>query len=262
MKELLEKVCGIAHKAGDGIMVIYESDDFDIKTKSDDSPVTAADHTANKIIVEELQKISDYEIISEEGDHIAKGEKFWLVDPLDGTKEFIKRNGEFTVNIALIDNGKPVLGVVYAPAKHVLYAGAEDIGSTKVDEGAKITINSEYEGDVPTVVASRSHRDEKVDKLLKAIGEHQEISMGSSLKLCLVAEGKAQLYPRIAPTMLWDTAAADAVVRAAGGEVLDLDGGPLKYEPEKNLKNPYFVAHTGNDDLFSQYRDVLASADA
>lgn len=262
MQNLLEKVCLIAYKAGDVIMEIYESENLDIKTKSDDSPVTAADHTANELIVRELRKISEYDVISEEGEHTAATEKFWLVDPLDGTKEFIKRNGEFTVNIALIEEAKPVLGVVYAPAKHVLYAGAEGIGSTKVDKGKKTLIKSEHSDSMPTIVASRSHRDEKVDKLLKAIGEHQEISMGSSLKLCLVAEGKAQIYPRIAPTMLWDTAAADAIVRAAGGKVLRLDGKPLRYEPEKDLKNPFFVAHTGNDDLFAQYREVLASADA
>lgn len=262
MQELLEKVCVIAQKAGNAIMEVYESDDFDIQTKSDDSPVTAADHAANEIIVGELSKIANYDVISEEGEHIAKTEKFWLVDPLDGTKEFIKQNGEFTVNIALVEDSEPILGVVYVPAKGVLYAGARALGAWKVEKGQKSPIKSDYKNAVPTVVVSRSHRDEKMDKLLKAIGEHKEVSMGSSLKLCLIAEGKAQLYPRLAPTMLWDTAAADAIVRAAGGTVRSLTGQPLSYSPQKNLRNPFFVAHTGNDKLLEKYKRVLVPADA
>lgn len=266
MQELLEKICLIAHKAGDGIMEVYESGDFDTEIKNDEgfkSPLTRADKAAHQIIEDSLRQISQFPIISEEGSHEIGGEdKFWLVDPLDGTKEFIKKNGEFTVNIALIEGGRPVLGVVYAPAKHVLYVGAENSGAWKVEKGEKSAIKSEFRGKIPIVITSRSHRDPRLDNLLESIGEYKEISMGSSLKLCLIAEGKAQLYPRLAPTMLWDTAAADAIVRAAGGSVRDLTGKPLIYQPQENLKNPFFVTITESDRLFEENKRALASTDA
>jgi 3'(2'), 5'-bisphosphate nucleotidase len=256
---LLEKVVDIAREASDAIMEIYESDDFEVELKEDDSPLTKADRAAHEIIEEGLQKIAEYPVVSEEGNHNINGaKKFWLVDPVDGTKEFIKKNGEFTVNIALIENEEPILGVVSVPAKNVLYAGEKSQGAYKIDEnGNKDEISAQFKGKVPKIVASRSHRDSRVDKLLEAIGEHEEVSMGSSLKLCLVAEGEAQIYPRLAPTCLWDTAAADAVVRSAGGKVRGLDGNALKYRPAENIKNPFFVVTSANDTIFESNRHIL-----
>lgn len=260
---LLNQVVDIAKQAGDAIMDIYRSDDFDVETKSDEgyeSPLTKADTNAHDVIEQGLNKISDYPVVSEEGEHIINGaEKFWLVDPLDGTKEFIKKNDEFTVNIALIDGSSPVLGVVLAPAKNLLYFADKETGAYKVDKnGLKTKINSEFIGEKPMVIASRSHRDERIGKLLDAINEHDEMSMGSSLKLCLIAEGKAQIYPRLAPTYLWDTAASHAVINIAGGRVRQLNGEELKYEPEKEMKNPFFVATTANDKIFESNKQILS----
>lgn len=261
-KNLLKQVVDIAKNASEAIMDIYRSDDFEIETKTDEdytSPLTKADKAAHDIIQKGLERMSDYPIVSEEGEHKTNGaEKFWLVDPLDGTKEFIKKNGEFTVNIALVENGIPVLGVVLAPAKGLLYFADKDSGAYKVDEnGNKVKIKSQFNEDKPVVIASRSHRDERIDKLLEAVGEHEEMSMGSSLKLCLIAEGKAQIYPRLAPTYLWDTAASHAVINIAGGRVRQLNGDELKYEPETEMKNPFFVATTANDTIFESNRDIL-----
>jgi 3'(2'), 5'-bisphosphate nucleotidase len=247
-KNLLKSVVAIARDAGAAVMDIYENADFDVKTKKDDesdfeSPLTKADLTSNEIIEKALSKISDYPVLSEEGEQdVGEAKRFWLVDPLDGTKEFIKKNGEFTVNIALIEDRKPILGVVYAPAKDLLYA-ADESGAYKVEKGKKTEISATYKGKIPTVIVSRSHRDERTQEFLDDLGEHKEITMGSSLKLCLVAEGKASLYPRLAPTYTWDTAAADAIVRAAGGSVKNLGGQPLNY-PTKAQKNPFFVVRT------------------
>lgn len=258
----MEQVVGIAREAGDGIMEIYESDDFEIETKKDgnyESPLTKADKTAHNLIEVGLQRLTDYPVVSEEGNHKINGaDKYWLVDPLDGTKEFIKKNEEFTVNIALVENSTPVLGVVLAPAKKLLYFAERKKGAYKIDEGGnKIEIKSEFNGGKPMVIASRSHRDERIDKLLEAIGDYEETSMGSSLKLCLIAEGKAQIYPRLAPTYLWDTAAAHAIIAIAGGRVRRLSGDELKYEPEVEMKNPFFVAITGNDTIFENNRELL-----
>jgi len=248
MQELLDGCIALAREAGDAIMAIYNSGDFEVQLKSDKSPLTKADIAANQIIVAGLQKLSRVPIISEEGSHDSFGSpEFWLVDPIDGTKEFIKRNGEFTVNIGLVKDGEPVLGVVYVPAKDVLYAGAAGVGAYMVDRAnGTFAIKAEFTGDVPVVVASRSHRDPNLDAFLAELGDHTEINMGSSLKLCLVAEGRATVYPRFAPTMLWDTAAADAVLRAAGGVTTDTTGRPLMYKPTETLRNPFFIAKTAN----------------
>jgi 3'(2'), 5'-bisphosphate nucleotidase len=239
----IDQLKQIAREAGDAIMTVYESDDFSVEHKEDDSPLTRADKLANDIIVSRLKEISSYPIISEENAVRSADGPFWLVDPLDGTKEFIKQNGEFTVNIALVSEGSPVQGVVYVPAAKVGYTGDTIRGhAMKYDETGEIEIFAHEASSVPTIVTSKSHKDERTERLLEAIGEHREVSMGSSLKLCLVAEGKASLYPRLAPTYLWDTAAADAVVTAAGGAVKDLSGQPLHYDPAIDMKNPYFVA--------------------
>ena len=252
MKELLNDIVDIAKQAGDAIMVVYNSDDFNVELKNDDSPLTKADIAANDIIVAALKKLTpELPILSEES---AKAPyetrkhwtKFWLVDPLDGTKEFIKRNGEFTVNIALIENSAPILGVVYAPVLKHTYSGAKGLGAFKQEENnppQKIKA-ADHQGQKLKVVASRSHAGPDLQAFLDKLADYDVISMGSSLKLCLVAEGKAHLYPRLGPTMEWDTAAAHALVNAAGGQVLNLEKEPLQYNKE-NLLNPNFIV-TGN----------------
>lgn len=253
MSELLQQVNQIAREAGDAIMTIYAKD-FGIYEKDDKSPLTEADLAAHKIIVAGLEAISDLPILSEESADIdwstrQSWSKYWLVDPLDGTKEFIKKNGEFTVNIALIDDGKPVLGVVYAPALNKSYLGAKSVGAFVEDEtGEKSIKPSAYaDGDIWQVVGSRSHQSPEISAFLEALnGETELVAMGSSLKLCLVAEGKAHLYPRLGPTSEWDTGAAQAVVEAAGGKVTVVVDGkdtqqPLRYNQKESVLNPYFL---------------------
>ncbi|KAA3645627.1 MAG: 3'(2'),5'-bisphosphate nucleotidase [Proteobacteria bacterium] len=256
MKTLLSMVEQLAIKAGDAIMDIYQSGHFSVEHKSDDSPLTRADLAAHHTIVAGLQALdSDYPILSEESANIdfqerREWQRYWLVDPLDGTKEFIKKNGEFTVNIALIDNGKPILSVVYVPAQSLSYFAAEGVGVFKRDNGQKQSIkvmkNSRYK---PTVVGSRSHPSDELKDYLERLGQHELVSMGSSLKFCIVAEGKADLYPRLGPTSEWDTAAAQCIVEQAGGQVVTLEGKPLSYNQKESLLNPYFMvfADTSRD---------------
>jgi len=250
MRRLLEQVIEVAHQAGEAVMGIYESDEFEVTTKKDkdyESPLTAADKAAHEIIEAGLKRISDYPVISEEGSHKVDGDTFWLVDPVDGTKDFISRNGEFTLNVGLIKNHKPVLGVVYAPAKKVMYFGTNGEGAYKQENGRQpASISAVYNGKTPTAVVSRNHLNDETLKFLDKIGIHKKVSVGSSLKLCLVAEGKAAVYPRLGPTSLWDTAAADAVVRAAGGTVTDINGSELEYRPEQDMLNPYFIVKAKN----------------
>lgn len=250
----VQKIIDIAFKAGAAIMEVY-AQDFDVEIKGDNSPLTAADRKANAVILEGLQaNYPDIPFISEEVkatpyDERKSWSRFWLIDPLDGTKEFIKKNGEFTVNIALIENGEPVLGVVYAPAKGIGYVGAKGLGSfTYTADSEPVQIKNEMhysQKDKVIVVGSRSHETPEtiafVDKL-KASGKEVDFAAsGSSLKLCLVAEGKADVYPRFGPTMEWDTAAAHAVAIYAGKQVLNTETGkPLTYNKE-NLLNPYFI---------------------
>lgn len=232
--------------AGKVILEIYHSADFGVEMKGDDSPLTKADQAANEVIVSFLEK-TDFPILSEEGKNIPfldrkDWEYFWMVDPLDGTKEFIKKNGEFTVNIALIHGGQPVLGVVYAPVLEWLYWGNGEEGAWK-KAGAEDPIKLEkLESKViNTIVASRSHLSPETQDFIDQYQEVEVISMGSSLKFMLVAENKAQIYPRFAPTMEWDTAAAQGVILAQGGEVLQWpDKSPLMYNKE-NLLNPWFI---------------------
>lgn len=248
MPDLLESVIKIAYVAGEEVMKIYGSDDFGTELKSDSSPLTKADMASHHTIIAGLQDLdTGYPVISEEDREKTPQEHdiFWLVDPLDGTKEFVKRNGEFTVNIGLIKNGRPVLGVVYAPVLETLYAGEESRGAFKIKEGERTRIKSEFNGDIPKVLASRTHRDENIEKFLKNLGEYEEASVGSSLKFCMIAEGAAMLYPRLAPMHEWDTAAADAVVRAAGGRVQDISGNDLTYTTTE-LLNLYFVVSAAN----------------
>nr|MBS0037741.1 3'(2'),5'-bisphosphate nucleotidase CysQ [Saprospiraceae bacterium] len=254
--EWLKLVTDTALRAGWEIMKIYRTD-FKVEQKTDDSPLTLADRTADEIIRKGL-KDTGTPILSEEGIHLdyekrREWEKFWLVDPLDGTKEFIHKNGEFTVNIALIEKGIPVLGVVYAPAKNWLYFGTSAIGAYKAELSSAIPFTPDYprqklpiqNGFRPfTIVASRSHLNgetrEVLDSYRNKYPDLKTISAGSSLKLCMVAEGKADLYPRLAPTMEWDTAAGDAICRFSGCKVVDWKKEqPLIYN-KKDLRNPWF----------------------
>lgn len=245
---LVPQVVAVAMKAGDAVMNVYSEGNFDTTYKENDSPLTRADMASHCLISEELQQLTpNFPILSEESKSVPyeirkHWDTFWLVDPLDGTKEFIKRNGEFTVNIALIKNGEPILGVVYAPALEITYWAAKDLGAFKRSkEGVteQITVSNYGEGPLK-IVASRSHAGELLTQFLETLSNYECVSMGSSLKLCLVAEGTAHLYPRLGPTMEWDVAAAHCVVAEAGGTVTDLDERPLKYN-KPNLLNSYFM---------------------
>ncbi len=246
--ELLPPLIDIARRAGDAIMDIYEQD-FDVFEKADQSPLTSADLASHRVIIDGLKAITpDWPILSEESADIdfeqrRQWSRYWLVDPLDGTKEFIKRNGEFTVNIALIDHHRPLLGVVYVPVKNTLYCGHHDSGAFRqhADHPQQAIRVRPLPGGPVTVVGSRSHASPRVQAYLDALGPHELTSMGSSLKFCLIAEGSADLYPRLGPTSEWDTAAAQAVVEAAGGRVTETDGRPLQYNRKASLLNPEFL---------------------
>jgi 3'(2'), 5'-bisphosphate nucleotidase len=264
-RELIESAVNAALAAGAEILKVYRDPDFNVETKGDGSPLTRADRLAHAAISQRLSA-TDLPLLSEEGQSVPYTERsswarFWLVDPLDGTKEFIKRNDEFTVNIALIEENRPILGVVYAPACRVLYVGAKPnvawvIRNCEPREGRLTDLEKssqplpDFKGQRPyRVVGSRSHGSPETDafvaKLRSAHPELEMVSMGSSFKLCMVAEGSADQYPRFAPTMEWDTAAAQALVEAVNKEVLIFDRekgplGPVVYnKPE--LVNPWFL---------------------
>lgn len=240
----------LARQAGEAILAVYHSDDFGVETKTDDSPLTRADRASHEIIVAGLQQLAPaYPVLSEEAAALpypqrAAWETYWLVDPLDGTKEFIKRNGEFTVNIALIQAGCPVLGVVYVPVSGRLYYAAETLGAFRQDSPASpaqpIRVRP-YSAGKARIAGSRSHAGQTQVDFLACLGETELRSIGSSLKICLVAEGEADLYPRFGPTSEWDTAAAQCVVEQAGGQLTDLSLAPLRYNGKESLLNPYFI---------------------
>ncbi len=249
--DLIEHLADIACKAGDAVMAIYNAP-AEVAYKADGSPVTEADRQADAIIIEALSRLTPHiPVISEESvaSHTANppASVYWLVDPLDGTREFIVRNGEFTINIALIDQGVPVLGVVYAPALGHLYAGDIATGAWQQDNGTRRPITCRLApAEGLTVLVSRSHSDEARLQLFLAtyLANYPVahcIPVGSSLKLCMIAAGQADLYPRLGRTMEWDIAAGHAVLAAAGGQVLTLDGLPLTYG-KPTLDNPDFVA--------------------
>jgi 3'(2'), 5'-bisphosphate nucleotidase len=251
---LIPVIRKLAIEAGDKIMEIYNADDFDVKVKSDDSPVTAADEAADAIISAGLRAaFPDVMLVTEEQaeSHTARGETFLIVDPLDGTKEFIHRRGDFTVNIAYVENGVPQRGVVYAPAKNRMFftqadgQSVEETGSFALDTIGDVTPMNVAKSDngALLVVASKSHlTDETKDYIAKyAVADFK--SAGSSLKFCLVATGEADLYPRVGRTMEWDTAAGHAVLLGAGGQVVRFDDHtPLTYGKE-DFANPYFIAY-------------------
>jgi 3'(2'), 5'-bisphosphate nucleotidase len=244
---LLEQLLPVARAAGDEILAVYATD-FEVRDKSDASPVTEADERAEALILRELARITpEIPVVSEEaaeaGTVPEPGARFWLVDPLDGTKEFVSRNGEFTVNIALVEDGRPVLGVVGVPALGRFYGGAEGVGAFVEDEEGRRAIAARSEPDEGlTIVSSRSHGDaEALEAFLSGRRVAAEATAGSSLKFCLVAAGEADLYPRLGRTMEWDTAAGHAVVSAAGGRVSAVSGGELGYG-KPGFENPHFVA--------------------
>lgn len=251
--DLLKEIETVARNAGAKIMEIYATD-FETRTKDDASPVTEADEAAEAIIVAALAHLTpDIPIVAEEAaaaGHLpdVSGGPFWLVDPLDGTKEFLKRNGEFTVNIALIRDRVPALGVVYLPAKDTLYAGlAGDSAYRQIGAGAAetITVREPPEAGL-TVIGSRSHGDPaEMERFLAGRRVAELISAGSSLKFCRVAEGGADVYPRLGRTMEWDVAAGHAVLVAAGGRVTFTDGTPFSYAKNPIFENPHFVAWGG-----------------
>ncbi len=247
---LLEEVEIIARAAGAAIMAVYAGD-FSTQEKEDKLPLTDADTAAHKIIIQRLGQLRPIlPVLSEEAvgdfsgaDHSGR---YWLVDPLDGTKEFIKRNGEFTVNIALIENGRSILGVVYAPVLNVTYLAAEGLGAFKAGADGIYTaigVAEHQEGTSWRVVASRSHAEDSLAAFLQQLGSYELVSMGSSLKFCLVAEGVADIYPRMGPTSLWDTSAAQCIVEQAGGRVIQWTGEPLSYLNPHTVLNPFFLVH-------------------
>lgn len=267
LPELLPEIRRIAIEAGGKIMAVYETD-FDIEIKSDDSPVTTADLAANAHIEQELKNLTtQFPFLSEESAHLSfversKLETYWLVDPLDGTKEFINRGDSFTVNIALIHENKSILGVIYAPALELSYFAFKGHGSFK-QEGKVYTSEAHsiqarrFTKDQAVFVGSRAHSGDAMQNFLdnfKAdLGEYDLQSMGSSLKMCMVAEGTADLYPRLWLTSEWDTAAAHCIVDEAGGSIVKTDMSPLLYNTKDSLLNPYFFAIGNNDVAWDSY---------
>ncbi len=257
--QLLKAVNEIAISAGSEILDVYNSDlAIEVSTKQDDSPLTDADRRAHCLIVDQLSNLTpDIPLLSEESDAIdyslrKSWGRYWLIDPLDGTKEFINRNGEFTVNIALIENGQSVAGVVHVPVTGISYFGGTGLGAYKQaadqssSEAQSISSQPIQEDSGVRIVASRRHLGEELEvligKIKKHFGDATLVSMGSSLKMCLLAEGSADIYPRMAPTCEWDTAAAHGILSAAGGEIVDLQFQPLRYNSKPELLNPYFIA--------------------
>ncbi len=247
-REIVTNVADIARRAGAAVMEVYNSD-FAVENKDDNSPVTEADKRAEEVIVKAIKEelTDDFPFVAEEA--VSEGripevgnQPFWLIDPLDGTKQFVNRNGEFTVNIALIDGGRPELGVIYAPATDDLYWGSRN----GVMHSAQSRVPSQLQCRTAsisgvTAVVSRSHRTPETDAYLKKYKVLEEVTSGSSIKFCLVASGKADLYPRMGRTMEWDTAAGHAILRFAGGSVQRVEGGELPYG-KPGFSNPHFVA--------------------
>lgn len=256
---LLKAIIPIAEKAGEAILAIYETD-YAIQHKEDKTPLTDADMAAHHIIDSGLSELfPDIPVLSEESVNIPFGERqswecYWLVDPLDGTREFIKRNGEFTVNIALIENGEAVVGIVYVPVTGVRYFACRTHGAWKKErDGEPRQIHVRPRPDKLSIAGSRSHRGDSLNAFLARLGDYEIISMGSSLKSCLVAEGVADLYPRLGPTSEWDTAAAQCVVEEAGGRITDTNMDVLHYNTKDSLLNPHFFVSGDPGFDWSQY---------
>ena len=254
---MIDALINIARAAGDAILEIY-SGHFEVETKADFTPLTEADLRAHRVIVDGLRTLAaDIPVLSEEAEPAPYAERrqwrrYWLVDPLDGTKEFVSRNGEFTVNIALIEDGAPALGVVGVPVAGTIYIGDCWQGRAfRVDGQGETPLHGRAMGtDAVTVVASRRHGGDRLGQYLNVLGQRFNVSrkaVGSSLKFCILAAGEADLYPRLGPTSEWDIAAAHAVLAAAGGAVMQLDGSPLVYNAKESLLNPDFLAVADRD---------------
>lgn len=276
-KLLADQVVSICKEAGAAILEVYHRESgFNVESKSDDSPVTEADLAAHRVLIAGLESLVEQTpILSEESElpdyqQRSQWSRYWIIDPLDGTKEFINRNGEYTVNVALVENGLPILGVVHVPVLDITYVGVAGLGAWKIEQGKESliqirTLDSRVDQGLPIeVVASRRHGaqevEDMIDALTQAFGNVTTKSMGSSLKLCLIAEGKADLYPRLALTSEWDTAAAQAVVEAAGGRVMTTEFETLKYNTKDNILNPFFfvIGDTGHawDETLNQWRGI------
>lgn len=262
LKELQNPVVDLARLAGERILAVYETA-FEVTRKEDKSPLTEADVAAHEAITTGLAALAPaLPILSEEGS-IADFEvrrqwrTYWLIDPLDGTREFVKRNGEFSVNIALVENHQPVLGVVYAPVLEHLYFASRGNGAYKQcghgHAAAEPIHVNETAAEPVRVAGSRSHSSSRLGMYLDRLGEHELISMGSSLKACLVAEGKADLYPRLGPTSEWDTAAAQCIVEEAGGALTSMDLQPLRYNTKESLLNPHFFVFGDRSRNWAEY---------
>jgi len=249
-KDNLNKLIEISFKAGKVIMDIYKTD-FDFEKKIDQSPLTAADLRSHEVILDSLSKLNPkIPIISEESSHITLSERsawkeFWLIDPLDGTKEFIKKNGEFTINIALIRNNRPIFGIIHAPALNETYWGSKETGAHflygNIDSNSEQIMVSKTQDSNIRIVTSRSHPSSELQSVLKNLKKHSLIEIGSSLKFCKVAKGEADCYIRLGPTSEWDTAAGEAVVESAGATILDLMNSPIQYNKREGYLNPDFI---------------------
>ncbi|WLD59506.1 3'(2'),5'-bisphosphate nucleotidase CysQ [Salinispirillum sp. LH 10-3-1] len=267
---MLQDIIRIAQSAGEAIMQVYQQD-FAVQNKSDNTPVTAADIAANKLIESALQKLTpDIPVLTEESGltpwlERQKWQRYWLVDPLDGTKEFVKRNGDFTVNIALIDHHFPVLGVVYAPARHELWYAEQGAGAyhqhlTQPDQPPRrLHTRSAPPANEPWLaLGSRSFHDKAVNAFLNHLGDHQLTPVGSAIKTCMIAAGEAHIYPRLGLTSEWDTAASQVIAEEAGALVINAETGErLNYNTKDSLLNPWFIAVCAED---PRWRASLAAS--
>ena len=251
-EQLISSAIEIAKEAGEAIIEIYNSD-FDYQLKKDLSPITAADNLSHNIILERLESLTpEIHILSEENCDIpykirTQWTKYWLVDPLDGTKEFINKNGEFTVNIALIDNNTPILGIIHIPVTDETYWGSKVNGSfysNEKDDAERINVADNHQNPIRLVV-SRSHPSEMLNSLLEKLVDYEIIEVGSSIKFCHIASGGADLYPRFGPTSEWDTAAGEAIVNYAGGHVVTAGGDSMNYNSKEDYLNPNFIVSNG-----------------
>jgi len=244
---LLPSLLSLAREAGEAILQVYRAGEIAVEIKQDNTPVTEADKAANEVIVQGLKKISHFPCISEEGKYPPFSERsqwktYWLVDPLDGTREFIARTDEFTVNIALIDNHQSIIGIVYAPAKELLYYACKGHGAFKQEgKGAVEKINTRPLPQKPTIAASRNCSWQKLDRILTPLFNYDAITLGSALKPCAIAEGKADIYCRLGPTSEWDTAASQCILEEAGGRFMDMNGDRLLYNTREKILNPEFL---------------------
>ena len=243
---LLKALQQLVHQAGEAIIQVYQTADFGIETKKDDSPVTKADLDAHYLLVDGLAKLTPHIAIVSEEDPASQivpqtHHCYWLIDPLDGTKEFINRNGQFTVNLALIEDNSPSFGFVSTPTDQTLYWGGKQLGAWRLRDDSIKILETQAQQSPKRVVASKSHLNAATLDFITNLGPTTLVQAGSSLKLLRIAEGEADIYPRLAPTCEWDTAAAQAVLEGAGGKVTQVNGSPMRYG-KANILNPHFVA--------------------